>query len=151
MNRYIYRCQPSASRPQPVYDGDTVRVDIDLGCCVWLRDEAIRLYGINAPELRGSERSEGLISAAALRDWIDLAVNTDGAELWIRTHKDRKGKYGRWLGELLIQPTEPGHPNHHKLGVSGQQYTDSLVRIDLTVLLSLNQLMLNTGLATPYG
>ena len=31
-------------------DGDTVDVDIDLGFGVWLKDQRVRLYGINAPE-----------------------------------------------------------------------------------------------------
>ncbi len=39
-----------------VYDGDTCTVDIDLGLNTWVRGEKLRLYRINAPELRGSER-----------------------------------------------------------------------------------------------
>jgi micrococcal nuclease len=32
-----------------VVDGDTVDVDIDLGFEVWLRNQRIRLYGIDTP------------------------------------------------------------------------------------------------------
>ena len=50
-----------------VYDGDTVTVDIDLGFDVVLRNQKIRLVRINAPEVRGVQRPEGLKSRDALR------------------------------------------------------------------------------------
>ena len=80
-----------------VYDGDTVTVDIDLGFDVVLKDQKIRLTKINAPEVRGKERPEGLKSRDALRDKI--------GNKWIKikTQKDKKGKYGRWLGELWLE------------------------------------------------
>lgn len=87
---YVY-----AARIVRVYDGDTVFVDIDLGLQVWMHDQAIRLWGVNAPEVRGVERPQGLAS----RDW--LRGRLDGVDLWIRTYKDRQGKYGRWLAELF--------------------------------------------------
>lgn len=79
-----------------VYDGDTVTVDIDLGFDVVLKGQKIRLTKINAPEVRGKERSEGLISRDALREKV--------LDKWItiKTKKDKKGKFGRWLGELWI-------------------------------------------------
>ena len=79
-----------------VYDGDTVTVDIDLGFDVVLKSQKIRLLGINAPEVRGSQRPEGLKSRDALREKI--------GSKWvsIKTQKDKKGKYGRWLGEIYI-------------------------------------------------
>ena len=35
-----------------IVDGDTVDVDIDLGFGVWLKDQRIRLHGIDTPECR---------------------------------------------------------------------------------------------------
>ena len=32
-----------------IVDGDTVDVDIDLGFEVWLKNQRIRLYGIDTP------------------------------------------------------------------------------------------------------
>lgn len=79
-----------------VYDGDTVTVDIDLGFGVSLKSQKIRLSRINTPEIRGSERQAGLVARNALREKIC------GRWVILRTKKDKKGKYGRWLGELWL-------------------------------------------------
>ena len=47
-------------------DGDTVDVDIDLGIFgVWLKDQRVRLYGINAPESRTRDLEEKKLGLAA--------------------------------------------------------------------------------------
>ncbi len=79
-----------------VYDGDTVTAEIDLGFSTWIHGEKLRLYGINAPEVRGAERPQGLVS----RDW--LREKLVGKNVLIRTMKDKKGKYGRYLVEILL-------------------------------------------------
>ena len=80
-----------------VYDGDTVTVDIDLGFGTVLKNQKIRLLGINAPEIRGESREEGLKSRDFLREKI--------GSKWvvIKTKKDKRGKYGRWLGEIFLE------------------------------------------------
>ncbi len=80
-----------------VYDGDTVRADIDLGCSIWVRNEPLRLFGIDAPELRGDERNEGLRS----RDWLRHRVLD--RDVIVETIKDKRGKYGRLLAKLWIE------------------------------------------------
>ena len=80
-----------------VYDGDTIRIDIDLGLRTWIRNESIRLYRINAPEVRGSERIAGLESRDFLRSMIM------GKDIIVQTIKDKKGKYGRYLGEIWME------------------------------------------------
>ena len=82
-----------------VYDGDTITVDIDLGFGVWMRKQKIRLVGINTPEVRGEEREEGLKS----RDWLREKILDK--QITLRTAKDRKGKYGRWLGAVILHST----------------------------------------------
>ena len=88
---YEYRAYVSR-----VYDGDTITVDIDLGFGIVIKSQKIRLVRINAPEIRGDERQNGLVSRDALRDKIGNKWVT------IKTSKDKKGKYGRWLGEVWI-------------------------------------------------
>jgi micrococcal nuclease len=98
-----------------VYDGDTVTADIDLGMGIWARKQKLRLYGIDTPELRGDERAEGLKARDWLReqlfDWVEKQEQVSAARMlthaWeqpalviVETHKDRTGKYGRWLATL---------------------------------------------------
>ena len=82
-----------------VYDGDTITVDIDLGFGIILQGQKIRLLRINTPEIRGQEREEGLKSRNFLREKV--------GSKWvkIKTEKDKKGKYGRWLAEVWIDST----------------------------------------------
>ena len=81
-----------------VVDGDTIDVDLDLGFGIWLRGERVRLYGIDTPESRTSDKEEkkyGKAAAAFLKKWI-----TAGG-VKIKTHKgEDRGKFGRILGEV---------------------------------------------------
>jgi len=79
-----------------VYDGDTVTVDVDLGLCIWVRRQKIRLYGIDAPELRGEDRGIGI----KVRDWLRNRIANK--RIVLETIKDEKGKFGRWLGKIWI-------------------------------------------------
>ena len=80
-----------------VYDGDTITVDIDLGLNSWLKDQKLRLVGIDTPEMRGPEKPEG----TKVRDWLREQIL--GKPVIIKTHKSRnKGKYGRWLCTVYI-------------------------------------------------
>tara|TARA_R110000772_G_C13275824_1_gene436652 strand:- start:844 stop:1188 length:345 start_codon:yes stop_codon:yes gene_type:complete len=84
-----------------VYDGDTIRANIDLGFGIHThgnngKGEALRLWGINTPEVRGEERPQGLISRDRLRELI-LDKN-----IVVTTIKDSKGKYGRYLAIIYL-------------------------------------------------
>ena len=85
-----------------VVDGDTVVLDIDLGFGVWKRGETFRLYGINAPEMRGASKVEG--QAAKTYLMALLMHQLEHTEpLFVRTHKaDAQDKYGRYLATLLL-------------------------------------------------
>ena len=81
-----------------VVDGDTVDVDIDLGFGVWMKNQRIRMYGIDAPESRTSNQTEKVYGVASKRFLEGMCDDKNG--LVLRTHKDKKGKFGRILGEL---------------------------------------------------
>lgn len=85
------------AKVRSVYDGDTIRVDIDLGMSITFNNESVRLSRINSPEVRGKERAEGLIARDYLRDRID------DKDIILQTEKDKKGKYGRFLAEIWIK------------------------------------------------
>ncbi|NDC39206.1 MAG: hypothetical protein EBZ48_14365 [Proteobacteria bacterium] len=79
-----------------VYDGDTLTVDIDLGFSIVLRKQTVRLVHINTPELRGSTQEKGLAARDALRSRVL------GKSVILKTIKDSREKYGRWLGEVWV-------------------------------------------------
>ena len=91
---YLYKYK---AKVISVYDGDTITVDIDLGMGVWLKDQKIRLYGLNSPEVRGTERLDGLRSRYYLSQMIE------GKMIVLETIKDSKGKYGRYLGNVWFE------------------------------------------------
>ena len=77
-----------------IYDGDSITADIQLGFEVLLKNQKLRLYGINTPEVRGLTRPEGL----KVRDLVRSRISNKWVT--IKTHKDKKGKYGRWIAEI---------------------------------------------------
>ena len=88
-----------------MYDGDTITVIIDLGFSTYEK-HILRLARINAPEIRGEERPEGLISRDYLRERLTEAVNNN-KNIYIKTYKDRTGKYGRYLADIYIDNFNP--------------------------------------------
>ena len=82
-----------------VYDGDSITLDIDLGFNHWMLNQKIRLLGIDTPEIRGPERPGGLVSAERLRGLIE------GKDVLMVSHRDRTGKYGRWLATIYLGNT----------------------------------------------
>lgn len=82
-------------------DGDTVDVDIDLGFGVWLRNERVRIMGIDTPESRTSNEVEKLFGKAA-KDRLKELLH-DGGVLVTTEEKngeDMRGKFGRILGDF---------------------------------------------------
>jgi micrococcal nuclease len=88
-------------------DGDTVDVDIDLGFGVWLKDERVRIMGIDTPESRTSNKVEKLFGTAAKNRLKELLK--EGGKL-ITTEdasgEDMKGKFGRILGDFWVERYE---------------------------------------------
>jgi micrococcal nuclease len=87
-------CKKYEAHVESVYDGDTITCDISVGFDIIKDDAKIRLYGINAPELRGVERPQGLVARDALRQLID------GKDITLKDHGT--GKYGRIVGEIWV-------------------------------------------------
>ena len=87
-----------------VVDGDTVDVDIDLGFGVCLKDERVRIMGIDTPESRTSDRVEDLFGEAAKARLKQLMKH--GGKLITTEDKsgeDMKGKFGRILGDFKVE------------------------------------------------
>jgi len=117
---YEYKC-----KMVKVVDGDTVDVDIDLGFGVWMRDQRIRLYGIDTPESRTSDADEKVYGLAAK----DFVVKwTNAGDLSLKTFKDDRGKFGRILGEIWYGGEHNVNQllidNHHAVRYHGQSKDD---------------------------
>lgn len=85
-----------------VIDGDTVDVDIDLGFEVWLKNQRIRLYGIDTPESRTSDKVEKVFGNLAKEKVLEFCPV--GSDIILQTKTDdSRGKYGRILGELITK------------------------------------------------
>ena len=84
-----------------VIDGDTVDVDIDLGFGICLKDERVRIMGIDTPESRTSDRVEKLFGLAAKNRLYEL-LEKDAKLITTedKSGEDMKGKFGRILGDF---------------------------------------------------
>ena len=79
-----------------VYDGDSIRVNIDMGFSTWILNKPLRLKGINAPEVRGQDRAAGIAARDALRALIlgeDIIIH-------VSKRATHKGKYGRYIADI---------------------------------------------------
>ena len=93
---YEYKCEVDR-----VVDGDTVDVVIDCGFSI-LHKARVRMYGIDTPESRTRDKDEkarGLMSKDFLSNMLKKG------DVIIKTKKDKKGKFGRILGELHVGDT----------------------------------------------
>ncbi len=94
---FEYRCKLDR-----VVDGDTVDLRVDLGFNIHIK-ERFRLANIDAPESRTRNREEkkkGLASTAFLEGLLDTI------SMKVKTDKDAKGKYGRWIGTIYVSESE---------------------------------------------
>ena len=84
-----------------IIDGDTVDVDIDLGFGVWMKDERVRIMGIDTPESRTRDKVEKKFGLAAKEKLKSLLGNSTVLKTQInKKGEDMKGKFGRILGDF---------------------------------------------------
>ena len=97
---YEYHC-----KIVKIVDGDTVDVDIDLGFGVWLKKERVRVNGIDTPESRTRDKEEkkfGLISKNRVKQLLPVGSTQILKTESDRNGEDKKGKFGRILGDFLF-------------------------------------------------
>lgn len=84
-----------------IVDGDTLRLNIDLGFHTILKNQSVRLTGVDAPETRSKDpktKAAGLAAEKALSGFVE-----EGSKVVVRTLLDDEGKYGRILGTIFIE------------------------------------------------
>lgn len=98
MERFFYQAYV-----EKIIDGDTLDLMIDLGFDIHHKVR-VRLYGVNTPESRTSDKEEkirGLAAKNYVVNWIK-----DSETIFIQTIKDKTEKYGRVLGRIYSNETQ---------------------------------------------
>ena len=118
---FLYKCVI-----QRIVDGDTVDIDIDLGFGIWLRKERVRVAGIDTPEKRTRDKVEKIFGLAATAKAHTLIP--EGSNCIIRTRRDKAGKYGRTMGDFVLEDgtlyTDVMIETHHAVPYEGQAKAD---------------------------
>jgi micrococcal nuclease len=88
------------------YDGDTCDFIVRLGLGI-MSHETVRFYGIDTPELRGSERKAGIdvrdyvVGILSRSHQIVLQVPQRRTCRWEDDDCDERGRYGRLLANVI--------------------------------------------------
>lgn len=95
-----------------VVDGDTYDLTVDLGFGTY-KSIRVRARGIDTAEIYGVEKESdeyqlGMEQTRFVEDWF-----ADADEIVVRTEKDGKGKYGRYIADVVNE--------------DGQLLTDALI------------------------
>ena len=92
-----------------VVDGDTC--DCLVSCGLWITtDQRLRLCsssgrGIDSPEPRGPEREAGRAATKHLETLLTQMAGP-GWPVYLRTFRDRRGKFGRLLADVFVTTLE---------------------------------------------
>ena len=86
-----------------IVDGDTIDVMVDLGMGCH-RKERLRFSRIIAWETRGEHKEKGKLAKARVAELIPV-----GEKILVKTEKDKRGKYGRYIAEIYILDGDLNH------------------------------------------
>lgn len=115
-NVYLYN-----AKVVKVVDGDTFKINIDLGFEVHIGPKSVRLYGVNTPETRTKnleEKKMGLAAKEFTDQWIKKANN----KVKIETILDKKEKYGRILARVWNEAGECLNTEIVKAGLAREYF-----------------------------
>lgn len=84
-----------------IVDGDTIDVMVDLGFDIH-HEVRLRLNGIDTPEIRTKDLQEKELGLKAKQFIQDLCEKYK-YECIVKTIKDKKGKFGRYLGDIYFE------------------------------------------------
>ena len=107
-----------------IIDGDTFDCVLDLGFDVLL-EARVRMMGIDTPESRTrdlTEKAFGLAAKQFVKDLLPI-----GSQQIIKTQKDKTGKFGRILGDFIIEDrllTQIMVENYHAVPYFGESKDD---------------------------
>jgi len=91
-----------------VVDGDTVKLEVDIGFGITKKD-TFRLKDIDTPEIYrpscDAELQHGREAKQFVQDQLRCWIKDDdrAAILLVHTHKDKQGKFGRYLCDIYYK------------------------------------------------
>jgi micrococcal nuclease len=83
-----------------VVDGDTVDLDIDLGMKCHIH-ERIRFANFDAPETYGVKKDSEEYQRGQAAKLELMSILPVGSEVFVKTFKDKTGKYGRYIAQIF--------------------------------------------------
>ena len=124
-----------------IVDGDTIDVNIDLGFNMWIHRERIRVSGIDAPEMRTKDKVTKVFGKAS-KEYVQSLLPIGSTQI-VKNKKKKKGKYGRILGDFIIEDKMLSAlmiENYHAVPFNGQS------KEDIQLLHEANrQILVNSG------
>lgn len=103
---YSYRVK----KVTKIVDGDTIDVLLDMGFDI-LYQQRVRLFGIDTPESRTRDKEEkkfGLISKNRVKQLLPVGSTQILKTESDRNGEDKKGKFGRILGDFVFTKSVDG-------------------------------------------
>jgi micrococcal nuclease len=113
---YVYRATITG-----IVDGDTLQMKVDLGFNIDF-EPRFRILELDTFEKYGVKKgSEEYVKGVAASEYAATLVSI-GDPVKIRTHRDKTGKYGRYLVEIRLQDgsdyaaemIKAGHDKNHQ-------------------------------------
>jgi len=97
-NRYRWKCELDR-----VVDGDTLTAWILLDFDVKIKVR-LRLEGIDTPEIHAQDHTtKEYKKGVQAKEFVEEQFRVNGPEFWIETAKERPGKYGRYIVNVLLK------------------------------------------------
>lgn len=98
MFEYRAKLMTRSNGRHPIYDGDTMWLEVDMGFGHLFQLGPCRLFGLDTPEVN---RRASKVAGIAARDFVRRKLAKVD---WFRiqSEKDEKGKYGRYLIRIYL-------------------------------------------------
>lgn len=95
------------ARLKRIVDGDTIDVELDLGFRI-TRVVRLRLADVDTAEIYGVEHEseeyeQGKVHSDFVGNWFDSRQNFSEWPFVVKTDKDSKGKYGRFIATVTAK------------------------------------------------
>lgn len=93
---YTYNCIINK-----IVDGDTIDVDLDLGFDIILKNQRVRLHGVDTPETRTKDLVEKQFGLLAT-EYVNTLLTVGEKYVLVSKEYNASGKFGRLLADFEV-------------------------------------------------